>query len=66
VRRLEARQTLRPQNSFRENPSGADAEDDDLEVLRRGRAALQDEQLQDTLQHDVGNGQNHGTLDYMT
>jgi hypothetical protein len=42
------------------------AEDDDLKVLRRGRAQLQDEQLQDALQRDVNNGQNHGTSDNMT
>src|SRR5690349_10191219 len=37
------------------------AEDDDLQVLRRGRPEQQEQKLQDALKRDVKNGQKHGT-----
>jgi len=42
------------------------AEDDDLEVIRQGRPEPSEEQLQDALERDVNNGQNHGTSDDAT
>jgi len=39
------------------------SEDDNLEVLRSGRPEPQEEQLQDALDRDVKNRQNHGTSD---
>ena len=42
------------------------SEDDDLEVLRPGRPEPQEEQLQDALERDVKNRQNHGTSDDTT
>jgi hypothetical protein len=38
-------------------------EDDDLEVLRRGRPEPQKQELQGRLECDVKNGQKHGTSD---
>jgi hypothetical protein len=42
------------------------SEDDDLEVLRAGRSEPQEEQLQDALERDAKNRQNHGTSDVTT
>jgi hypothetical protein len=42
------------------------AEDDDFEVLRGARPEPQEEQLQDALNRDVNNRQNHGTSDNTT